>query len=207
MASTTAEEATDTDAQRQVSFHDFYNAITCNRCGQCCEAFSLPPVETLTRYLPWALVPDHVIERRAWPQNGLHDAVHATIEDAKGYKRLAMWLMALEPNDEPMLVPRHRGDPYPVATYRCPRFYREPDGMGVCGLGDDRPPICKAYPLFQATATNVHEGSRTPIDVVQHSLAVSGFDQCAWNVDVEPDPRSEQRRQEAADYVEKVEAA
>lgn len=96
-----------------------FDKIECNRCGSCCERFFLPPLATITDRLKYA---------------GIQYA-EATDEETVGDRRLAQWLLAIEPNEEDA-----------KDTYRCPFVRFAPDGVATCTNYDERPWACHAFP-------------------------------------------------------------
>ena len=86
-----------------------YRAITCNRCGLCCEDIPAP------------CGPDELAALAAVP---------SLTEDTRRF------LAGLEPVE-------------PTATgwrYRCRHFARAADGLGVCGIFETRPEVCRRFP-------------------------------------------------------------
>jgi len=61
--------------------------------------------------------------------------------------------------------------------YRCQHFFRDAEGLGVCGVHETRPDICRDYP---------------------YGLPVRSWTECAWYVEV---------RDAAGNVVERVEPA
>lgn len=125
-----------------------FDKIECNRCGQCCEGFTLSAADG--RH--WNLGgPLGMIEYREYWQARGETYDSATAYDPDPVKSM-LWVGSLEPwkDDEG----RWR--------YRCPHFYRD-EGLGVCGIYEDRPRVCSAFP---------------------YSKPVTSWDECSWNVEI-----------------------
>jgi Fe-S-cluster containining protein len=103
-----------------------YRAITCNRCGVCCE-------DIMCRDSP-----EQVAARLADP---------ATDPDRRKF------LSGLE------FVGRVGAG----WRFRCRHFSRDAEGLGVCGIHETRPNVCRDFP---------------------YGLMVRSWTQCAWYVEV-----------------------
>lgn len=93
-----------------------FDAIECNRCGDCCEGFYLPPRDTLNS---WAF--DY--------------RVGGNSEDLK----TADWFSHVHPTGK---VSSDGSRP----QYRCDYFVRDDSEHGTCTAYDKRPTVCSSFP-------------------------------------------------------------
>ena len=100
-----------------------FDAIECNRCGDCCTRFWLNQLEPL-----------------GGPLGFLNDYA------ANGYPAAADG--RFRPQDDMLffgqLVATDEGDD--GYTYACGHFERDADGLGVCTVYDQRPSMCSEFP-------------------------------------------------------------
>jgi Fe-S-cluster containining protein len=126
-----------------------FDSIECNRCGECCEGFFL---ELSTgNSLKNMGGPIGMIEyREYWRAHGM-PAFEMTYDT--DLTKSMFWFGSLEPwqDDEG----RWR--------YRCPHFSRDNDGLGVCGIYEDRPRVCSDFP---------------------YGKPQTFWDKCSWNVEI-----------------------
>lgn len=132
-----------TDALRLVDQPTF-DAIECNRCGACCERFWLNFIGDL-----------------GGPLGYVNDQAKIGFPDAADGR--------LRPQDDMLwfgqLVPTLQDDgDGPYYTYACGYFSRDADGLGVCGIYDQRPDMCSGFPY-----------GRPQTDY---------GDRCSWNVEL-----------------------
>lgn len=113
-----------------------FDAIECNRCGACCEAF---------------LMGTDIGERGFWQHSG-----------PLGWLELyAYWSAQDRPSDHfaPMDAMLFYGQLEPtlgadgVYRYKCGHFERDAEGLGNCTVYDQRPTMCSKYPYGEP----VHE--------------------------------------------------
>lgn len=127
-----------------------FDKIECNRCGKCCEGFFLNSADGHN----WNLGgPLGMIEyREYWRSHGEPDYDSATGYDADPIKSM-LWVGSLEPwqDDEGNW------------RYSCPHFSRDGDGLGVCGIYEDRPRVCLEFP---------------------YGKPQTFWDECSWNVEI-----------------------
>lgn len=132
-----------------------FEAIECNRCGQCCEGYFAPsPLEIaaiMGRYADAA-----VGSAELYFAGG--DAAYAPVPGWTGYKADLMWFAAMAPLD---------GQPAPRwgkrQRYSCAHFARDADGLGACTVYARRPWVCWAFP---------------------YNEPASGFPGCTWEVEI-----------------------
>ena len=141
-----------------------FAALTCNRCGDCCERFSLP----LT---PLSFIVDGGLDR--WTRQALEDRY--TREAQEAARRLLLWLAELEPLPEAeqrfeSLAFRNNRQ----SIFRCARFVRESPSQGHCSIYEHRPDVCRNFPVNFPNGSGVD-----PENLYEH---------CAFNVDVVDEP-------------------
>jgi len=147
-----------TRTRRMVTATEFAS-IECNRCGACCERFSLwSPLAMARRgWLDMLSEPGLQVSRRPTQQH------RAMVRDRGGQARemsasersgMALWLGALVPLalDAFDATPRssflrRRGE----WRYLCPSFERDSEGLGVCTIYEVRPDICAGFPYGEPT--------------------------------------------------------
>jgi Fe-S-cluster containining protein len=109
-----------------------FDAITCNRCGECCESFFLrSPLDLLVSMeaaYQWM---------KYWDEGGL-EGKEREEQDRKQF----WWYADVEPIGEPGKFDADEND----TNYRCPRFARDETGMGVCTRYEERPYACSGFP-------------------------------------------------------------
>lgn len=93
-----------------------FDAITCNRCGDCCESLWFDAVAYI-------------------------DAVHDVDRDHHypDPEKMSSWLKQLRRID---LEENYFGQWH----FSCPRFTRDVDGLGVCTTYEERPHPCSMFP-------------------------------------------------------------
>ncbi|MDX2165709.1 MAG: hypothetical protein SF182_01540 [Deltaproteobacteria bacterium] len=152
-----------------------YDARSCNRCGDCCEAFWLPSIFQLTDALVWAfhdctrgciqsalrgLAPYYELAQR---RCALTPCAERDRDWHTTLRLQAEWLLDLEPIPEPHL--NHE-------RYRCTRFERAPDGSGGCTRYEDRPQACRMFPYTRI------------VDGVRRGPSAATYPRCAWYVNI-----------------------
>ena len=121
--------------ERRVVTREEFDHIACNRCGACCEVV----------WQPSPLAMAVLIGRNAVPGDVLS------------------WWSDLEPSEA--VSPGSRGKTASLQRFRCLRFVRDEDGLGVCTQYESRPVACATFP----NGMPVH---------------AEGFEACSWNVSV-----------------------
>ena len=135
--------------QQVVTWRQF-DEIECNRCGECCEGFSIASTGYSEQRddgaIGWWLHagPLGYIEVWAyWQARGEKFEPFGPDSD--------LWYAQLEP----FWSEEHGW------KYKCGHFERDADGLGVCTIYETRPPICSGYPYgrpqteFEQCAWNV----------------------------------------------------
>lgn len=109
--------------KKPVVDQEAYDALSCNRCGDCCELF-YPHLsgEPLDLLIDWGRA-----ERFDWP----HMPGHPEWDRF----RTMMWY----------------GEHQPIRkdfgwAYQCGKFQRDEEGQGVCLIQDDKPGMCSRFP-------------------------------------------------------------
>lgn len=121
-----------------------FDRIACNRCGACCEGFTLNwnPADQIERTRA---------DERAFPGMSHEESV-----------------ADLEKIVDMLLTTDRYIDQEPLWT--CRHFSRDAEGLGVCGIYDHRPKMCSNFPygmpnrLYTTCSWNVH--------IVKHPLRV-----------------------------------
>lgn len=170
---------------------DQFKALRCNRCGQCCEAFYLPPMLTFVDVCEWALhdcsrgLP--VIRADAHRRMGVgHDGDCAPLQGSQSEtsrrSNMRPVLFHRGPGDLPARTPCDARDRKwhsqqrllaqwlmqlePIESGDIRFQYRCPrferiDGDGVCTRYEERPNVCSQFP---------------------YGFAHPQYDACSWNV-------------------------
>jgi Fe-S-cluster containining protein len=131
-----------TTPERRSVTREEFDQIVCNRCGACCEVVWQPSPLGMAILLGRNAVPGDMLS----------------------------WWSDLEPLQALGSDPDNKSGH--LQKYRCLRFTRDEDGVGVCSQYDSRPVACATFP----NGIPVH---------------AKGFEACSWNVRVldEPDPQ------------------
>lgn len=143
-------------------FPEQFARIECNRCGNCCEQFSLPfsPLEFITSGGLNSWTKNAELRRAQKEDSGRRDHETSALS----------WLAELEPLPDEL----QRFEAQGHTLYSCPRFARDADGRGVCTIHARRPQVCVGFPNGEGyRASTLRE---FPVSPENH------FHQCSFNV-------------------------
>lgn len=116
-----------------VSIEEF-EALTCNRCGDCCQEFWLPSPLELARTIGNAL---------EWDE--YNSATGAPVDPDNAL--FAEWLGHVEPHANQS--PPRWGE---RQKFRCDRFVIDEEGIGQCTAYERRPHTCSDFPYGRPQA-------------------------------------------------------
>ena len=118
-----------------------FEAISCHRCGDCCERMVVTPG------------PDERVAQFADTDRHYADMTHEeSLADALTIKDMLEVIEVCEDG---------------TTLYRCRHFTRDSEGLGVCGIYERRPWICSAFPYGEPNASwprcawNVHRVAKS----------------------------------------------
>lgn len=150
-----------------------FNAITCNRCGDCCEAFYQPsPLDIAIDLGKFAKRKqsvdyygfDALILVYGWSQDDIDDYID--------YEKRSRWYSDLEPNDTPSYVYHNEYR----QQYKCHRFKRINIDEGLCTAHEDRPNVCRNFPYGKPAGKEFPRCSwRFESDKADDRVALAGF--------------------------------
>lgn len=129
-----------------------FAALECNRCGECCEGFFFQTPIGLAD-----LIGRHAIWEKYRKAGGEYLGFETMEQEIR-------WYSHFEPL-EGQLAPRRSAEN--TFRYRCDRFARDADGVGICTAYADRPRTCIDFP---------------------YGKPIHGFDNCVWAVDISDRP-------------------
>lgn len=102
-----------------------FDKLKCNRCGDCCELFTLPTPIEMADVMNWLNI----------------KFINSTEPAAVNGRLTALWLSDIEPLDEdfsPVKGNRMKA--------RCLRFVRIDENTGACSRYEERPSACSDFP-------------------------------------------------------------
>lgn len=151
-----------------------FDAITCNQCGDCCEAFWQPgPLDIINYYVScdiigWQLpklkvqyTKDELITK-GWNKWLNEDPIDA--------RRKWLWFSNMTPTGIVNTVDYKTDVVWNSNQYSCAAFKRLNNNEGICTIWEDRPEICRGFPYGKPAGEE--------------------FPRCSWRVKIKEEIKS-----------------